>query len=112
MCRNYAAVRERVLPEEFVLFLRSVGVDPYKEAEAYHNAQMHPGVHHYGGWYHFVGQLEKTGDFPMLEIGPEFRFYLCQARAPHLKQLDGLALVEVGFEAKAVPWVLDEPEPQ
>lgn len=111
-CRNYAAVRERVLPGAFVTFLRSVGVDPRKEGEAYHCAQVARGQHHYGGWYHFIGHLQKTGDFPMIEATPVFKFFLCRAHAPHLKPLDGQELVEVGFEASAVPWALDEPEPQ
>ena len=111
-CRNYAAARDRVLPESFVSFLRSLGVDPSKEGEAYHMAQVAPGKHHYGGWYHFVGDLEKTGDFPMIEAAPGFKYFLCRAHAPHLKPLDGLNLVEVGFEAEAVPWVINEIEPQ
>lgn len=111
-CRNYALVRERVLPQEFVSFLRSVGIDPCKEAEAYHNARMSRGVHHYGGWYHFVGELQKTGDFPMIEAAPGFRYFLCRAHASHLRQLDGLPLVEVGFDATAVPWELNEAEPE
>ena len=44
-CRNYVAVRQRVLPLGFVTFLHSVGIDPMKEAEAYHLAQLTPGCH-------------------------------------------------------------------
>ena len=32
-----------------------------KEAEIYHNGQVRPGIHSYGGWFHFVGTIE-TGD--------------------------------------------------
>lgn len=111
-CRNYVSARDLVLPEPFVSFLRSVGIDPSKEGEAYHVAQIAPGKHHYAGWYHFVGDLKKTGDFPMIEAAPEFKYFLCRAQAPHLKPLDGLNLVEVGFEAQAVPWVINKPEPK
>ena len=109
--RNYAAARERLLPDAFVSFLRSVGVDPTKEGEAYHLVQVAPGKHHYGGWYHFVGGLQKTGDFPKIEAAPGFKFFLCRVHAPHLDALNGFNLVEVGFEAETVPWVINEPEP-
>jgi hypothetical protein len=110
-CQNYVAVRERLLPEPFVAFLESVGIDSRKEAEAYHNARIGNGKHHDGGWYHFVGQLHETGDFPMTEAGPGFSYYLCRAQCPHLRALDGHNLVEVGFVAESVPWVIDEDEP-
>jgi len=111
-CRNYVAVRARLLPECFVSFLKSVGVDPNKEAEAYHMGRVAAGKHFYGGWYHFVGELHKTGDFPPIAAGDEFSFFLCRANAPHLRALDGHKLVEVEFEARAVPWVIDLPEPR
>lgn len=110
-CRNYVSARDVVLPESFVQFLRSVGIDPSKEGEAYHLMQIEPGMHHYAGWYHFVGALETTGDFPMVEAAPGFRYFLCGARSPHLSCLDGCDLVEVGFEAEAVPWLIEAPEP-
>jgi hypothetical protein len=99
------------LPERFVTFLKSVGIDPSKEAEAFHNARISKGKHHYGGWYHFVGQLLKTGDFPMTEAGPGFSYYLCRAHSPHLRAFEEHNLVEVGFVAESVPWIIDEDEP-
>jgi hypothetical protein len=111
-CRNYVAVRQRVLPPAFVAFLHSVGIDPMKEGEAYHLGQSALGCHKYGGWFHFVGDLQKTGDFPMIQPTSAFRFYLCRAHSPHLKALDGHHLVEVGFDADEVPWVLNEPQPK
>jgi hypothetical protein len=110
-CRNYVAVRQRLLPPEFVAFLHSVGIDPMKEGEAYRVAQVAPGYQIYGGWFHFIGDLQKTGDFPMLQPTSSFRFWLCRDHSPHLTALDGFQLVEVGFDADRVPWVLNEPEP-
>ena len=83
-----------------------------KEGEAYHLGQRAPGCHKYGGWFHFIGDLQKTGDFPMIQPASGFGFYLCRAHSPHLKVLDGFQLVEVGFDADEVPWVLNEPEPK
>ncbi len=111
MCRNYVLVRDRVLPSSFVSFLRGVGVNPIKEAEAYHLTAAAPREHQYGGWFHFVGNLTKTGDLPVVEFAPGFKVWLCRSEAPHLPALDGLPLVQVEFLAQSVPWVTEDPEP-
>ena len=72
-CRNFVAVRSQIFPPRFVEFLESLGIDPAKkEAEAYHTARLAPGRHHYGGWYHFIGILEITGDFAPVDFGDGF----------------------------------------
>src|ERR1700678_2160382 len=110
-CRNFVVVRDRVYPQTFVLFLKSLGVDPHKDGEAYHTGEISPGNHHYGGWFHFVGSLEKTGDFPQVEMGPGFQVSLCRRCAPGLAVLKDLPLVQVEFQAERVPWVLEEERP-
>jgi hypothetical protein len=65
-CRNFVAARDNVYPSEFIALLNSLGIDSRKDGEVYHNAQLSPGRHDYGGWFHFVGTLEKTGDFPFV----------------------------------------------
>jgi hypothetical protein len=107
-CRNFRLVRDRVYPKAFLQFLESVGIDPFKDGEVYQNGEVEPGAHCYGGWFHFVGTLEKTGDFPMVEMAPGFRVGLCRRSAPELGSLKGLALVQVEFLAERVPWVLAE----
>jgi hypothetical protein len=92
--------------------LESVGIDSRKDGEVYHNGEIEPGKHHYGGWFHFVGLLERTGDFSMVELEPGFKVSLCRKHAPELSGLKGLALVQVEFQAEGVPWVLDEASPQ
>jgi hypothetical protein len=111
-CRNFRLVRDRVYPPAFLAFLDAVGVDPKKDGEIYHNAEMKPGEHFYAGWFHFVGSLEKTGDFPMVEMGPAFRVWLCRKSAPELASLKGLPLVQVEIVTEAVPWVLLETAPK
>jgi hypothetical protein len=69
-----------------------------------------PGRHHYGGWYHFVGTLDQTGDFPPLALGNGFSVWMWRASAPRLPSLWGMQVVQVDFHADAVPWLLDEPE--
>lgn len=105
-CRNFVLVRDRVYPQSFVAFLESVGVDPHKDGEAYHTGEISPGNHHYGGWFHFVGSLGKTGDFPEVEMAPGFRVSLCRRHAPALPPLKDFSLVQVEFQVERVPWVL------
>jgi len=87
-----------------------MGIDPRKDGEVYHNARISPNCHDYGGWFHFVGKLDKTGDFPHVKITESFSASLCRASAPHLSSLDGHELVQIEFHVDNVPWVLDEPE--
>lgn len=109
-CHNFAVARDSVYPPAFLSFLESLGIDFQKEGEVYHNACLSPGRHDYGGWFHFVGVLEKTGDFPSVALSENFEAWLVTKSAPSLESLHGLPLVEVAFHTTAVPWVLDEPE--
>jgi hypothetical protein len=111
-CRNFVAARSRVFPKGFLDFLTTLGIDPTKDGEVYHNARLAPGRHNYGGWFHFVGQLNTDGDFGMVDFGSGFTACLSKPGAPALSSLQGLPLVELQFYADAVPWVLDEPEPE
>ena len=109
-CRNFSEVREKVFPPAFLEFLRTLGVDPRKEAEAYHNARLSPGRHDYGGWFHFVGALKENGR-SYVDFGNGFTAYLCPTSAPGHKQITQLASVQLEFHSDQVPWVLEEPEP-
>jgi len=111
-CRNFVAARERIFSEAFLSFLETVGIDPLKDAEAYHVARLAPGRHDYGGWFHFVGKLTSTGDFPVVDLGSGLTAWLCQPNAPRLSPLERLPVVQVEFHSDAVPWLLDEPEPE
>ena len=110
-CRNFIAARSRVFPPAFLAFLATLGVDPLKDAAAYHNARLAPGRHDYGGWYHFVGKLTVDGDFEVVDFGNGFTACLCAATAPRLETLEGLPVVQLEFHSEAVPWMLSEPEP-
>jgi hypothetical protein len=109
-CRNFRKVRPQVFPSEFLALLGVLGIDPNKDAEVYHIARPAPGRHYYGGWYHFVGNLDETGDFPPIHFGTGFTTWMSQAAAPRLPSLKGLPVVELAFSCETVPWLLDEPE--
>lgn len=110
-CRNFRVARARVFPAEFLALLDQLGIDPRKDGEVYHNARLAPGRHDYGGWYHFIGALEQTGDFPPVDLGGGFTAWMCRASAPRLASLEGVPVVQLEFHTDAVPWLLDEPEP-
>jgi hypothetical protein len=107
-CRNFAAARGQAFPIAFVELLESLGIDSRKDGEVYHNAQLPSGLHDYGGWFHFVGTLAKTGQFPEVELAPGFTAWMCEKSAPSLEVFAGLPLVQVEFHTERVPWVLNE----
>jgi hypothetical protein len=102
-CRNFRVARARAFPAEFLSLLGQLGIDPRKDAEVYHNARLAPGRHDYGGWYHFIGTLDETGDFPPVDLGGGFTVWMCRAAAPRLPSLKGKLTVQVEFHADAVP---------
>lgn len=110
-CRNFRLARARVFPAEFIALLSQLGVDPHKDAEVYHNARVASGRHDYGGWYHFVGTLNETGDFGPIDFGAGFTVWMCPASAPRLPSFKDVPVVQLEFRAQHVPWLLDEPEP-
>jgi hypothetical protein len=110
-CRNFVVVRDRVFPAEFVKLLESLGIDPHKDGEVYHNGRLALGRHDYGGWFHFVGFLDHTGDFSVVDFGDGFTAWMCPKTAPELQSLKGQSLVQLEFHSTNVPWGLDEPEP-
>lgn len=61
-CKNFAANRERIYPEEIKKLLAELGVDYKKESEVYHVYRMDNGLHHYGGWFHFKGRITEGTD--------------------------------------------------
>jgi len=61
-CRNFALGRERIYPVAVRELLTQLGIDWHKEAEVYHNGQVRPEIHSYGGWFHFTGRIEAGSD--------------------------------------------------
>lgn len=110
-CRNFRAARADSFPPEFIALLGRLGIDPLKDAEVYQNAQIAPGSHDYGGWYHFIGTLDDIGESSsVVKLGPGFSVWICPASGPRLPSLKGQQVVQLEFHAEAVPWRLDEPE--
>ena len=109
-CRNFRVARADCFPPEFIALLGELGIDPRKDAEVYHIARIAPGRHDYGGWYHFIGFLDETVESRPVELGSAFSVRMCPASAPRLPSLKGKQVVQLEFQAQAVPWRLEEPE--
>jgi len=110
-CRNFRLARMRVFPPEFLELLDRLGIDPRKDGEVYRNARLAPGRHNYGGWFHFIGTLDAPdSDSGLVKFGDDFSAYICRATAPRLPSLNQHPVVQLEFNADAVPWLLDEPE--
>src|SRR5262245_42240485 len=56
-CRNWVASRVQLIPSGFRDLLERLGIPSDRDAEVYHNARLESGLHSYGGWYHFVGNI-------------------------------------------------------
>ncbi len=61
-CKNFAANRERIYPDEIKDLLSKIGIDYKKESEIYHMARLDNGLHLYGGWFHFKGKIIEGKD--------------------------------------------------
>jgi hypothetical protein len=111
-CRNFALARARAYPAEFLRLLDELGIDPRKEAEVYHNGKLGPGLHAYGGWFHFYGGLTNADASQWVEFGESLSALLVRGNpSPNLLPAGKGPLIQLDFQVNAVPWVLDEPEP-
>jgi hypothetical protein len=110
-CRNFRLARSKAFPQPFLALLDTLGIDPTKEGEIYHLARGSPGIHMYGGWFHFVGSLEVAGDVPAVRMSDNFSVWMERySGAPRIESLSGLPLVQLEILADAVPWCLPEEE--
>jgi hypothetical protein len=106
-CKNFAAQRDKVFPEEFNQFLRSIGIDPLREWEAFdYHFGVNPDGHLYGGWFLFVGGLVEGID-KRPEPQPEPFAYWFTASFPTGTLPIGPKYCAVEFLAR-IPWLLPE----
>ncbi len=106
-CRNWAATRVCVLPEEFRRLLDRLGIPFDREAEVYHNCRLESGLHSYGAWYHFVGRV-LSGELncsPNVEFG-QFSVYFHSKPALLPEAFVGQPVVQMEVDAE-MPWLSD-----
>ena len=58
-CANFEAVRPQVLRGPLGRILDQLGISPPWEVQVYEMGRGPSGLHHYGGWFHFVGTIES-----------------------------------------------------
>lgn len=114
-CRNFAAARTQVYPEEVSSFLLSAGIDQPSEAEVYWIGPVAGGLHQYGGWLHFAGELAdgpRMNGYPsgvwLQEVTPTFSIGFRAARQLAFATWGEHRLIQVEFQV-VLPWVLKEP---
>ncbi len=111
-CRNFVAQRTLEFPPELRGFLAEVGVDPWKEAEVWDAPSAEDDHILNVGWWHFVGDLEATGEIPVtLRTVPEGRAkdWRLEFRADEtgwkLETFPISPIVEIRFLV-VLPWIL------
>lgn len=106
-CRNFAAQRDAIFPASFRALLDQLGIDPNKEGEAFEYGPVEPGVHLYGGWFHFVGEIVVWGEGINTTPDPSpFQFFITTA-GPPAPEFRGEPRLSVEFTAR-VKWLLPE----
>lgn len=114
-CKNWLKVREIAYPFEFLELLDRFGIDPMKESEVYDIAAVpvRPGVHYYGGWFHFFGRVSRLSDSGKeVNVSNGFSYGFDSSYAPGPKVFTSSTdSCRIEFRAEA-PWVVAEPEPR
>jgi len=117
-CRNFVAARKEAYPSPFLDLLQRLGVREDRESEIYHCGEVEPGLHFYGGWFHFVGRVASGpeahsggtagGPIEHAEMSARFSVGFTQQIALVPSSFPAGSIGQVEFSAK-VPWVLSEP---
>ena len=120
-CLNFAAARNQAYPSEALAIFEQLGIDAHKEAEIWYTHRDESGLHHYGGFFHFIGAIESgrdakrviadgVGTFDLESIGEYFEYGFTSDAALIAESFVGKEIVQLEFQTK-VPWVLNTPEP-
>jgi hypothetical protein len=119
-CKNFAANRHNAYPDEIEELLNELGIDIKKEAEVYHmGLRTEDGQHHYGGWFHFKGQILKGVDFRFrqganvetsdtINVNDSFIIWLTRQCTRHFFEDEEVnSLIQLEF-ATTSNWVIDK----
>jgi hypothetical protein len=106
-CRNLLMQRDQAYPAAFRELLQRLGIDPTKEAEAVADGPLANGLHHYCGWFFFVGELVTAGEYmSVVSESPSFGYFFTRF-GPCPKEFRETSRLSVAFEAE-FKWVLNE----
>ena len=120
-CLNFIEVRERVYPEKAKKLFQEFGIDYKKEAEVFHLNRIRQGLHLYGGWFHFIGNVECVDDAELgedkrlthyIQVDENFSWSFSNNNgAPHDKVFNGRQLCIINLSIN-VSWVISAAEPE
>jgi hypothetical protein len=106
-CGNLMAQRDVIYPASFRELLNQLGIDPNKEAEAVADGPLENGLHHYGGWFFFVGEMVTAGErLTHANDAPYFTYFFTRVGPCPKEFRDGPKLA-IEFEVH-IKWVLKE----
>ncbi|SNS90022.1 hypothetical protein SAMN05446037_102639 [Anaerovirgula multivorans] len=111
-CINY---RENLksLTNDIEEFFSKLGIDPLKEGEFIEFGEIEPGIRHYSGFYHFVGNIIDGPKFSslhwdkekMLKVGSYFLGFSDEIEL--LPNDFPKPVVQLEFEV-SLPWIIEE----
>ena len=110
-CKNFVAAREEIYCQKVLSIFKKLGIDYKKDVEVYQLDRIDKGLHLYGGWFHFVGDVENLSESNYVEVCNGFSWNFRNERQLSNKVFEGLPLVQIDFET-TVPWVIDSDEPE
>lgn len=117
-CRNF--ITAEPYPEEVLSLFQTLGIHPYRASEFYREMRIAPGLHLYGGWFHFVGSIVSGKDAkqPLSEnswaheleaVNDSFALGFTSQLELVPVSFPSAPLVQLEIEAR-VPWVIDVTE--
>jgi hypothetical protein len=115
-CENFILARDQVYPESLKKILNQLGIDYQKETEISHFNRVRTGCHFYGGWFHFVGQIQKAPEDEGANIygrvPEELDFAWSFSNKQYLipEAFGRNPVIQLDWIGK-VPWVIDTEEP-
>ena len=108
-CANYVAARDRAFPKQVLKLFEKLGIDHRKEAEIYYKSPLAPGLHLYGGWFNFVGGVEK-GEEEISQVDQGCLLELTSDPALIPSVFANRPVVQIEFNVE-VPWMVELREP-
>lgn len=120
-CLNFVANRDKAYPSETLFIFERLGIDFRKESEIWHSYRDESGLHHYNGFFHFVGFIESGknvaiqvvngySDYDFESVGEYFRYGFTSDAQLIPECFTGEQVTQLEFETK-IPWVLNITEP-
>jgi len=118
-CLNFVTARDSAYPSLILNIYNELGIEHHKESEIWHTHRDDSGLHHYGGFFHFLGAIESGRDakqesnghvtFDFERIGEHFEWGLTSNVVLVPKAFADSSVTQLEFVTQ-IPWVIDAPE--